>query len=83
MPPEKIECNRWSYADLDEKYLQKFKVWHSVPASGAHRSCRLMSLAAKGVYISLKMCVMCALFILPAEQCFKWKLGENVACKVS
>ena len=33
---EKIECNRWSYTDLDEKCLQKFDVWDFVPAIGAH-----------------------------------------------
>ena len=50
VPAEELECNRWSYTDLDEKNLQKCDVWHSVPASGNHRSCRLMSPAAKGVY---------------------------------
>ena len=43
VPAENIECDRWSYADLDDKFLQKFYVWHSVPASSAHRLCRLMS----------------------------------------
>ena len=43
MLAEKTECDRWSYADLDDKFLQKFEVCHFVPASGAHRSRRLMS----------------------------------------
>ena len=33
MPAEKIECNRWPDVDLDEKCMQKFEVWHSVPES--------------------------------------------------
>ena len=43
VPVEKIVCNRWSYTDLDEKCLQKFDVWDFEPASGAHRSRKLMS----------------------------------------
>ena len=43
VPAEEIECNRWSYTDLDEKCQQKFDVWDSVPASGTHGSCRLIS----------------------------------------
>ena len=45
VPEEKIECNRWSYTDLDGKCLQKFEPWHFIPAGGAHRSRRLMSAA--------------------------------------
>ena len=26
VPAEEIECNRWSYTDLDEKCLQKFEL---------------------------------------------------------
>ena len=36
MPAENIECNRWSYTDFYEKYLQKFEVWCFMPASSAH-----------------------------------------------
>ena len=43
MPAEKIDCNRLSYTDLDEKCLRKFDVWDFVPASDAHRSRKLMS----------------------------------------
>ena len=35
MSAEEIECNRWSYTDLDEKCLQKFDVWDSVPVNSA------------------------------------------------
>ena len=43
VPAGRIECNRWSCTDLDEKYLQKFDVSDFVSFSGAHRSRRLMS----------------------------------------
>ena len=42
-PAETIECNGWSYTDLDERCPQKFEVRHVVTASGAHRSRRLIS----------------------------------------
>ena len=41
MPAEKIECNRWSDAELNERCLQKFEVWH-VPASSTRCLSRLM-----------------------------------------
>ena len=44
MTADKTECNRWLYADLDEKCPQKFDVWDFVPASGVYHSSRLTSL---------------------------------------
>ena len=49
MPAENIECNRWSYTDLDEKCRQKFDVWHFVPASGTYRSRQINELCYSGV----------------------------------
>ena len=45
VPAGNMDCNRSSYTDLDEKCLQKFEVCHFAPASGVHRSRRLMSSA--------------------------------------
>ena len=62
MPAEKIECNRWSYADSDEKFMQRFEERYFMSASDARRSHRLLSsgsnkagvkLLSKAPYLSL------------------------------
>ena len=37
VPPGKMDCNRLSLIDFEEKCLQKFEVWHFVSVSNAHR----------------------------------------------
>ena len=74
---EKIDCSSHEQI-LKESICKNLKVWHFVPVSNAHHSCRLMSsghMIWKYIYIFMRQIWYC-MFMFHSVSCFRLSLQQ-------